>query len=148
VSLLLSPVGRVVASLREADWADPSAAAVPFQVSELLGVVQSFHGLPVYGWEFFDMHDGALAKWGNRLSLDWTSGDDGRSHSITLFQEAGNRILDLIVWFDHLEVRSADGEVIQLDQFVADGKRWWEALYAGDPRTAGRGIVPAGKADA
>ena len=148
VSLRLSPVGRVVASLREARWDDPAAPAVPFKIDELLGVVQSFHGLPVYGWEFFDLHDGVLAKWVDRVSLDWMSGDDGRSHSIMLFQEAGNRILDLLVWFDDLEFRSVVGEVIPIDQIIADGTRWWDALYAGDPRTAGRGILPAGKADA
>ena len=88
VSLRLSPVGRVVAFLCEAPWDYPSAPAVPLHIGDLLSVVQSFRGLPIDGWEFFDIHDGELATWGHRLSLDWHSGDDGRSHSITLSQEA------------------------------------------------------------
>jgi hypothetical protein len=63
-----------------------------------------------------------------------------------LFQDAGSeRNLGLLVWFDDLEIRDSDGALVALDQFIADGKRWWDALRAGDPRTAGRGIVPLGK---
>ena len=51
------------------------------------------------------------------------------------------------MWFDKLEIRDADEAVIPLEQFIADGKRWWDALYARDPQTSGRGIVPAWKTD-
>ncbi|MBO0699664.1 MAG: hypothetical protein J2P46_14810, partial [Zavarzinella sp.] len=147
VQMLFRPVGRVAASLRNGFWNDEAAEVVPFSLSDLLGVVQSFGGQPVYGWEFFDIHDKELARWGNRLSLDWRSGPDGLSRSIAVFQSSGAgpaRHLDLCVWFDELEVRRTDGAVIRLEEFAASGRRWWDAMYAGDKRTEGHGIFPAG----
>jgi hypothetical protein len=141
VQFLFRPVGRVAASLRDGRWDDPEAPVVPFALGELLSIVQSFGGLPVYGWEFIDVHAKELEKWGDRLSIDWTSGDDGRSHSITVFQEPGNRILDLCVWFDELEIRDPQRGVVPVDAFVAAGKRWWDAFYAGDERTKGYGMA-------
>lgn len=43
------PVGRVAASLTDACWDDPEAAAVPFALGERLATLQSFGRLPVYG---------------------------------------------------------------------------------------------------
>ena len=142
VLLVFQPVGRVAASLRNARWDDPEAAAVPFVLGELLATVQSFSGLPVYGWEFIDVDAKERQSWGKRLSLDWTSGSDGRTHSITLFQDAGNRILDLCVWFDELEIRDPEGNAIPLNAFIAAGNRWWDAFHGGDERTRGHGMFP------
>ncbi len=148
VQLPFRPVGRVAASLRNGLWNDETAEVVPFALGELLGVVQGFEGQPVYGWEFFDVHDGELARWGNRLSLDWRSGADGLSRSIAVFQSSGAgtpRHLDLCIWFDELEIRRPDGAVIRLEEFAAGGRRWWDGLYARDKRTEGHGIFPAGR---
>jgi len=147
VQMLFRPVGRVVASLRNGFWNDEAAEVIPFPLAELLSVVQSFGSQPVYGWEFFDIHDKELSRWGDRLSLDWRSGSDGLSRSISLFQSSGagpDRHLDLCVWFDELEVRRLDGAVLSLEEFVAGGRRWWDAMYGGDKRTEGHGIFPAG----
>ena len=142
VQFVFHPVGRVAASLRNGRWDDSEASIVPFSINDLLTVVQSFKGLPIYGWEFIDTHNKELEKWGDRLSLDWTSGSDGVSHSITVFQDSEDRILDLCVWFDDLVIRNPARSTIPLDTFIAAGKRWWDALYAGDERTRGRGITP------
>jgi len=142
VQFVLRPVGRVAASLRNGRWDDPEAPVVPFTLDELLPTIQSFGGLSLYGWEFIGVHAKELAKWGDRLSLNWTSGDDGLSHSITVFQDPGDRILDLCVWFDELTVRDVQGTEIPLDFFIASGKRWWDAFYAGDERTKGFGMAP------
>jgi hypothetical protein len=142
VQFLFRPVGRVAASLRDGRWDDPGASVVPFGLRELLSIVHSFGGLPVYGWDFIDVDAKKLAKWSDRLSLNWTSGVDGRTHSITVFQETGNRILDLCVWFDELEIRDSERRVIPIDGFIAAGKRWWDAVDAGDDRTKGYGIAP------
>jgi hypothetical protein len=142
VQFLFHPVGRVAASLRDGRWDDSKAPVVPLALSDLLSVVQSFGGLPIYGWEFIDVHARELDKWGDRLSLDWTSGHNGRSHSITVFQEPGNRILDLCVWFDELEIRDSERRLVSVDAFIASGKRWWDAFYAGDERTKGYGMAP------
>jgi hypothetical protein len=149
VQMLFRPVGRVAASLRDGRWDNPSAPVVPFSLGELLGVVQSFNGQPIYGWEFFDRHEKELAKWGDRLSLDWRAGDDGQSRSISVFQESGGgpeRHLDLCVWFDELEVRTPSGDPIPLEDLAAGGRRWWGGLHSGDSRTAGHGIFPGGAA--
>jgi hypothetical protein len=142
VQFLFRPVGRVAASLRNGAWDDPEAEIVPFEIQELLEVVQSFGGQPIYGWEFFDVHEEALRQWGSRLSLNWRSGEEGVSHSICLFQDPGDRILDLCVWFDDFEIKSPTGDSISVAQFVAGGRRWWDGLHSGDPRTDGRGIAP------
>ncbi|HEY6324124.1 MAG TPA: hypothetical protein VJA16_21485 [Thermoanaerobaculia bacterium] len=143
VQLLFSPVGRLAASLRRGAWNDPAAEVETFSLDQLLGIVQSCRG-PVYGWEFFDLHDEQLRRWGDRLSLDFRAGDDGLSHSILLFQEfdTPQRHLDLLIWFDRLEVRDPADRPLTLAEFAAGGKRWWDGLYAGDPRTAGAGIMP------
>lgn len=65
------------------------------------------------------------------------------SHTLILFQEFGDEShLDLCFWFDDLSVFTPDYEEIPLDEFAAAGKRWWDALYARDPRTSKSGIVP------
>lgn len=143
VQLLFRPVGRLAVSLRAGRWDDPAAPVVPLTLEGLLPAVQSFGGLPVYGWEFFDTADHEMAQWGDRLSLDWrASTDDGFRHSVALFQEGSDRHLDLCVWFDTLEARRPDGQVLPLDEFAAAGKRWWDAFYAHDPRTRGMGMAP------
>ena len=142
VQLFFHPVGRVAASLRNGQWNDPNAAIVPFSIDDLLATVQSFGGLAIYGWKFIDVHVKELEKWGDRLSLDWTSGDDGVAHSISVFQDPGDRILDLCVWFDHLDIRDPQQNAITLDDFITCGMRWWDAFHAGDERTKGYGLFP------
>ncbi len=114
-------------------------------MGQRLGVVQSFGGQPVYGWEFFDIHKRELSRWGRHLSLNWQSGTDGLARSICVFQcsEAEPvQHLDLCVWFDELEVRRPDGSLVPLEEFAAGGRRWWNAFYAGDQRSEGHGIFP------
>ena len=61
-----------------------------------------------------------------------------------LFQESAtvDRHLDLWIWFDNMLIRDASGNTIELSDFIAGGQRWWDALYAGDSRTAGHGVIP------
>lgn len=145
VQMLFRPVGRGAASLRKGCWDDASAEVIPFRLADLLSVVQSFGGRPIYGWEFFDRPQEELAHWGDRLSLDWRSGAEGLSRSIRVFQSGGEgppRHLDVCVWFDELAVRRPDGVFLALEEFAAAGKRWWDAFNAGDQRTAGHGLFP------
>ena len=145
VQLLVHPVGRVLGSLREKDSPDVEFASVPFAVSQVLDVVQSFGGLPVYGWEFIDLmtEDATESE-----SLRWEAGVDGLQHSISLFQSSGLRELAVKLWFDELEICSPDGLKIPLKGFCDGGRRWWDALYAGDPRTYGHGIFPGKRSGA
>ncbi len=148
IQVLLHPVGRVAASLRMGRWDNDTAAVQPFELAELLSVVQSFEGLPIYGWEFFDLSEDKFRSWSNRLSLDWHGDPSGMEHSIFLFQEGSipERILDLRIWFREIEFRRPDGTLICTEHVISGGKRWWDGLYAGDKRTEGHGIVP-GQAD-
>lgn len=143
VQILFSPVGRVAASLRHGRWDDASADAVPVTLGDVQEVVQSFETRDVSGRRFFDAHEDALERWGDRVSLDWRSGDDGLAHSLTLvLHGAEDRTFEICVWFDTLQVRSPEGAPIALDAFVAGARRWWRGLQSGDPRTAGHGIFP------
>lgn len=139
VQIVFHPVGRVAASLRNgADYA--SAEVVPFAIEELLATVESFGGLPVYGWEFIDLPERNFRTWSDRLSLDWTSGEDGRSHSITVFQESGDRTLEIRVWFDELKIYDPEFNEISIDAFIDGGERWWDGFYEGDEQTDGYGL--------
>jgi hypothetical protein len=145
VQFLFAPVGRIAASLRNGRWDDPKAGVSQFKLEELLGVVQSFKGLPIYGWEFFDMTiANNFDRWVDRCSIDLQLGEDGHAHTIDLFQEGPNRHLDIRLWFDEFIIRNPTGGEIALADFAADGKRWWDGLYAGDKRTDGFGVFPLG----
>jgi hypothetical protein len=142
--LIVTSVGRVVAALRESRWDDVSAASLPFRIEDLLNVVQSFGGLPLYGWEFINGDDHGLAHWMRKPSLVLEPKGGSTTNRISLFQDGGNRHLDLWIWFEDLQIRDTDGSPIALSEFTADGKRWWDALHADDPRTKGHGIIPGG----
>jgi len=142
----LTGVGRVAAALRDAYWDDTSAETIPFDASELLAIVQSFGGQPVYGWEFINNEDRAFDQGRHRLSLDIKVESGSLDNRITLFQGGSTprRHLDLWIWFDGMLIRDAVGTTIDIGDFAAGGKRWWDAMYAGDSRTSGHGIVAGG----
>jgi hypothetical protein len=143
VQLVLGPVGRLAASLRNGSSDDAGAPVEEFAIDQLLEVVMSFKGLAVYGWEFLDRPErDNFNEWSDRLSLDWRSAPGGLSHTLDLFQAGHDRHLDLRIWFDEMRVFTPEYEEITLDEFAAGGVRWWDGLYANDPRTAGHGIAP------
>jgi hypothetical protein len=113
-------------------------APVPMRLEELAQTVRGGAGRPMYGWEFVDPPIEEPCDW----SLDWRAPTRAMGvHRLSVFQEWS---LDLWIWFDRLEVRTFAGVPVSLTDFVAGGKRWWDGLHAGDPRTANRGILPAG----
>lgn len=143
--LILTNVGRILVALRESRWDDLTAEPVPFAINDLLTVVESFGGLPSYGWEFVNNDDRALDHWAERPSLVLEPRGGSFDNRISLFQDGGNRHLDLWIWFEDLLIRDPLGAPIALANFTAGGKGWWDALYAGDPRTHGHGIVPGSR---
>lgn len=142
MQFLFAPIGRIAASLRLGRWDDDTARVVPFAIDQLLSVVQDFGGQPIYGREFFDVHQKNFSQWAERLSLDCSWEPGGLTHFITLFQEGHDKHLDICLWFDSFIIRDPLGNEISLTNFIAGGKRWWDGLYSGDERTAGHGIVP------
>jgi hypothetical protein len=108
-------------------------------------VVNSFGAQPIYGWRFVDPPDEDWLHWRNRLSLDVTLSEGTDLHVVELFQESGagpRRHLDLRLWFTDLASYDFDSNPISVAEVVESGKRWRDALYAGDDRVRGHGIVP------
>jgi hypothetical protein len=135
VQILLQPVGRIVASLRDREGERVDRIDLD-ELESLAGSGQQ----PIYGWEFLDVAGEPQEL--KAPSLDWRSEPGGTSHTLDLFQEIPD--LDVRIWFDELRIFDPDRVEIPFDEFTAAGVRWWDALYAGDSRTEGWGIVPGG----
>jgi len=139
--LELRRVSRIVCSYRGGHWDDEDAPILGLATEQLSEVIVDFGQDPIYGWEFVDVGDEHFGRWAGRLSLDETWAEGG-SHTIDLFQDAADRILDIRIWFEDLEVRTSGGDRIPLGSFARGGRRWWDARYAGDERAADHGIFP------
>jgi hypothetical protein len=138
--LCLGGVSRVAVSYRDGRWDDPDAPVLPLRLAQLAEVIGAFGQLPVYGWEFFNRGQAPFVEWRDRLSLDVRLVGHG-TQTLDLFQEDGQRNLDVRVWFATLTVTTATGQALGLDQFIAGGRRWWDSMYAGDAPAGGHGIV-------
>jgi hypothetical protein len=143
--IILTNVARIIAALRESRWDDLTAEPVRFAINDLPTIVRSFGGQALYGWEFVNYDDGLLTHWAERASLVLEPTGGSLHNRILLSQDGGNRFLDLWIWFEDLLIRDPLGAPIALSDFIAGGKRWWDALFGGDPRTQGHGIVPGGR---
>ena len=141
VQFIFNSVGRIAASLRLGRWDDRAAKVEKFGIGQLLQIAESFR-CAIYGWEFFNL-DAQKFDWLERLSLDWRGQNDESLNSFSFSQDGGVRHLDICVWFESFVIRTPQSDEIELDQFIAGGKRWWDGLYAGDSRTAGKGIFPS-----
>ena len=62
-----------------------------------------------------------------------------------MFQDIqGKAHLDFRAWFSDLSVLDSAGQRLDLDEFIAGGMRWWDAMYAGERSDLAPGIVAAG----
>jgi hypothetical protein len=144
--LHLLGVTQVTASLRHGRWDDDSAPVEPFALDELSDMVRSFQGQPIYGWEFFDAPSAGWDRVRDRRSLQATLGTGTPAHTLDLFQESAAgpvRHFQLRLGFDELVAYDDERNQVPLAEMAAGGRRWWDAMYAHDPRTLGHGIVPA-----
>lgn len=149
IHLRVEGVTRLAASLRAGRWDDDNAGVEPLTISELPHAVRRFGDAPIYGWDFINPVEPSWERLADRVSLDARLSDHTASHVIEMFQEGwsdGPLHLDVRVWFAALTVWERDGSELSLDRFISEGVSWWDAMYAGDPRTAGSGIFPAGTA--
>lgn len=138
--------GRVSVLLRRDSTAgggfDP---AVP--LADLTEVEEFFESLSwadaMYGWKFFD--DPSLVEdWPRELSLTLNLGHDTAAHTFYWFSECGRGrggdtetyCIEGTVSFEDLAVLRADGTEEPLEEFIANGCRWWNALYDGDERVS------------
>lgn len=140
---IFKPVGRFVASLRNGAWDDKNADVEKFDPKNILDVIKSFQGLSIYGWDFVNCGDKDFDTWKDRLSFDYSTGDNvGLENTIDLFQEGPNRHIDLRIWFDDFKILTPKHEPFDLEDFLENGKRGWDAIYANNDKMSGFGIFP------
>jgi hypothetical protein len=95
----------------------------------------------MYGWKFLDAPS-LIVDWPEQPSLTLDLGGGLGSHSLYWFNECGREegddtvsyCIEGEVRFEDLEVLWADGTPQAVDQFTADGRRYWEALHGHDSR--------------
>jgi hypothetical protein len=147
VQLLMQPLGRIAVSHRQGRWNDEAAPVLRLTLSELERLTVE-HPTNVYGWDFFneEFRD-PVANWRQPLSLDLSLDPVARSISLDLHHDS-NAYLAVRLWFDAFRIFTPNREEIELAAFIEAGKRWWDGLSGGDPRTEGSGIYPLKPSDA
>jgi len=141
---IFKPVGRFVASLRNGHWDDKNAKVEKFKPESILEIIQTFKGLSIYGWDFVNCGDEDFDTWKDRLSFDYSKGDNvGLTNTIDLFQEGDNRHIDLRIWFEDFEILTKKYEQVNLEDFLENGKRGWDAVYGNNDKMSDFGIIPA-----
>jgi hypothetical protein len=146
---VFSSIGRLVASLRNGSWNDKNATVEHFEPDKLLEVFNTIGHQTIYGWDFINCGDDRFNSWKDRLSFDYKIEDGiGCANTIDLFQEyGGTKHLDVRLWFDDFEIYTPSYVKVSLKSFIENGKRGWDAIYAGDERMLKYGIVPMRKGD-
>jgi hypothetical protein len=95
----------------------------------------------MYGWKFLD--DSSLVReWPARRSLSVIVREPAAPHSLFWFNECGRDegdapvayCIEGTVTFRSLDVFRADLSPVPLDEFIADGRRYWQALHEHDDR--------------
>ena len=111
-----------------------------------LGAVEDFYASlswsgSMYGWKFLD--DPSLTHdWPAQPSLTVDVCPGAGSHSLYWFNECGRDegdtnvayFIEGTVTFEDLEVLRADATPQPLEEFIAEGHRYWEALHSCDAR--------------
>jgi hypothetical protein len=142
VSIRFNRIHKVLASLRDGHWDDTSAKIIPFEISQLLEVSQSFGGLEIYGWDFMNSETDD-ARWKSRgVSLELIDESVNGTNTISLFQSASNRTLDIKIWFDELIIIDPKGQQIELQTFIDNGERGWDAINSNNPKMKKYCIYP------
>jgi hypothetical protein len=137
-----------VSILLRAELAEPVGYGPVVPLSGLDAVEEFFASLSwsgeMYGWKFLD--DPSLTgDWPARPSLTVQIRPGAASHSLYWFNECGRTegdtstayLIEGTATFEDLEVMRADATPQQLDEFIADGRRFWEALFNHDQRLSG-----------
>ena len=146
---IFKPIGRFVASYKKGHWDDPNAEVEKFEPEKILEIVQQFEGLSIYGWDFINCGDEDFETWKDRLSFDYSTEKSlGLTNTIDLFQEGWDKDIDIRIWFDDFEILTPKYELVELEEFLENGKRGWDAIYASNEKMRKFGIIPlAGEND-
>ena len=107
-------------------------------------IIKRFKGQAIYGWDFINCGDKDFDTWKDRLSFDYsTGGNIGLTNTIDLFQEGDDKHIDFRIWFDDFEILTPKYEKVELQDFIDNGKRGWDAVYANNDKMGNFGIIPA-----
>lgn len=144
VTLTLSGVSRVAASLRQQRWDDLEPRIFPLTIDTLGEAIAGFGGGALHGWNFIDLDDSGWSLWSELLSFDTTVGDLSPAHVLEFSLQEGTdpRELDVRIWFTDLSIHTAGGRQLEVDQFAAGARRWWKAHDSCDPRTMLPDVAP------
>lgn len=141
---IFKPVGRFTASYRNGHWDDKNATIEKFEPKDILEIIQRFQGQAIYGWDFVNCGDKNFDTWKDRLSFDYSTGDNiGLTNTIDLFQEDGDKHIDFRIWFDNFEILTSKYEKVELQDFIDSGIRGWDAVYENNEKMGEFGIIPA-----
>ncbi len=133
VQFVFKPVGKFIASYRLGHWDDKTAPTIKFEPEQILEKVEEFGHCSIYGWEFIDCKKECDYSWLDNLSFDYNSlNNHGKLHSIELFQEGGDKHIDIKIWFDEFEIFSSKYDKIDVQTFIDNGKRGWDRIYYGN----------------
>lgn len=145
---LMAPT-QVKVLLRTARWPSSDYGA-PIPLAGLGAVEDFFASLEwsgqMYGWRFLD--DPSLTRdWPDQVSLSIDLGHGVATHSLYWFNECGRGEtschLEGSVTFQDLEVLRADETPIPLTEFIADGRRQWQAFTDHDDRLSAQAQLKA-----
>ncbi len=146
VSVVLSGVSRIAASLRTFVWTHEKPDVERLTLAQLPGAVHSFGAAPLHGWEFIDLPDSGWSRWSELLSLDAHKHiDDAVPHVLEISLEEGPaspRELDIRVWFRALHVQDSNGRPLPLERFIDGGRRWWHAHNTGELPAISLDVAP------
>jgi hypothetical protein len=141
VLFVFSPVGRFVVSYRLGRWDDKSAKVIEFGPEQLLDKITGFKDHSIYGWDFIDSDKFDFDSWKDRASFDISTGSDqGLRHTIDWFQDQIDKTMDMRIWFGDLSLYTPTYEPISLQEFIDNGKRAWDSIYAGNEKNGIRFI--------
>jgi hypothetical protein len=137
-----------VSILLRADQAGEAGYGPVIPLSSLDAVEDFFAALSwsgaMHGWRFLD--DPSLTgDWPTQPSLTVQVRPGTAPHSLYWFNECGriegdanaSYLIEGTVTFEDLEVMRADAVTQPLGEFIADGQRQWQAVFAHDERLSG-----------
>jgi hypothetical protein len=101
----------------------------------------------MYGWEFLD-RPSRTGDWPEKPSLTVDLRPGRSSHSLFWFTECwrpddARYCIEGTVDFDDLEVLRADGAREPVEEFVAEGRRWWDVLFGRSGQPPQAQVTPA-----
>jgi len=149
-ALTLTGVSDFQVLLRKDPFGGDFGPAIPIQdldeLASLFGRLVRFQ--PMYGWRFLNNLD-LTGDWPPEPSLNLRLRPEPAAHTLYWFTECSQDAdsffcLEGVIWFDGLQVERADRIPVSVQQFAADGRRWWAGLRANDPRVSSEAQIAAG----